>query len=1403
MAADDALMDTEPAPAPRRSRVGRAGKWLLGIAVAFVLLAVGALVVLNTPLGERFLASRIAERTFPNGLNIRIGRIEGNLYGAAVLHDVRLSDPEGVFLTIPRAEVDWNPGAWLSNRLEIDSFSARRAMLSRIPEFLPSEDEGPILPGFDISIDKLEIDNLTLARGIAGERPQRVDLTGSAQVTDRRLMVDIDGRLGKRDRLALLLDAEPDGDDFDLSLDLAAAADGPIAGMAGLDTPYVARIRGDGTWSQWTGSLLVRSEDERVAAMRITNRAGRFGLLGKFDPSDFLTGIPARALGDDVALKADIAIDERIFDGRTILVGQGLSVDAQGLVDLAENRAEGLELTAFVRDPGLLGEGMALRGARLDATLDGAFDDLAIVHDARVGELDLGGTRLAGLRQQGTARYDGTRWTLPLAVTLARVTSGNAMVDPRLLDGTGRGTLVLSGSTLLADAPRVVFPGTSANLALRGDLAAGRYQIRGPVRANRLALDNVGTAGGTAVIDFTLAPDAPWRLSADLDARIAPVTNATLANLAGTPIRVRGGIAVGGNAPLDFNRLRVDASKVRLALDGSVRNGTTRVAGKGTYVDYGAFTVEASVTDAGPSAALVFAKPATGLDNVRVAIAPSEDGFAIDTEGNSVLGPFAGQLGLVAPANGPTRIAIKQMRVSDTDVTGSIALVEGGADGTLAFAGGGVTGTVALAPRGGGQGLAIDLRARNARFGGDTPLRIARADIDASGLIREGSTSFSGSGTAVGLSYGSLFIARLAARGEIENGVGRVDASLAGRRSGRFALDLNAAIRPERIAVAAQGQFAGRRISMPRRAVLTSLDNGGWNLAPTQVSYGDGGMIAAGNFGGGDLDFDFKLAHMPLSLIDVVRPDTGLGGTISGTVHYRTGANKVPVSEAKVKIDDLTRSGLVLTSRPVDVALVATLTETELEAHALLQNEEIQRGRVQARITALPAQGLLLDRLRAGRLFGQLRYRGAAESLWRLAALDTFDITGPIAIAADATGTLEAPTVRGSISGEALELRSSLSGTDIRDIAIRGRFQGSRLQLTRFSGTAVNGGTVNGSGIVDLRTLGETVEGRVLEIRGPIIDLRASARNARLLDNGGLSATITGPLRIVSDGLGGTIAGRVRVDRASWTLGTAADDLRLPQIATREINAPANRAPQIAAARPWRYLINAKADSRIDVDGMGLDSEWAADIVLRGTTDDPRIGGRAEVVRGDYTFAGTRFELTRGEIEFDANVPIDPRLDIRAETDRDGLTVEATVRGSATQPEIAFSSNPSLPEEELLARLLFGGSVTSLSATDALQLGAAVASLRGGGGMDPINQLRSAIGLDRLRIVSADPALGRGTGVALGKNFGRRFYAEIITDGRGYSATEVEFRVTSWLSLLAAVSTVGRESVVAEISRDY
>ncbi|MBO0750127.1 MAG: translocation/assembly module TamB domain-containing protein, partial [Porphyrobacter sp.] len=184
-------------------------------------------------------------------------------------------------------------------------------------------------------------------------------------------------------------------------------------------------------------------------------------------------------------------------------------------------------------------------------------------------------------------------------------------------------------------------------------------------------------------------------------------------------------------------------------------------------------------------------------------------------------------------------------------------------------------------------------------------------------------------------------------------------------------------------------------------------------------------------------------------------------------------------------------------------------------------------------------------------------------------------------------------------------------------------------------------------------------------------------------------------------------------------------------------------------------------------------------------------------------FAGTHFDITEGLVDFNENAPPDPQINLAAETTVNSLTVRVTVTGSASKPDITFSSTPSMPEEEILANLLFGGSISNLSATDALQLGAAVASLRGGAGLDPINRLRKAIGLDRLRIVPADPALNHGTALALGKNFGRKFYAEIVTDGRGYNATSLEFRITKWLSLLATVSSLGRESVAAAYHKDY
>ena len=1384
------LVDPTPTPAGRRRWRKALGLVVLGLSGVLLL----AWITINSAIGHRLIADQIARIAPASGLKIGIGRIDGSLTSSSTLHDVTLADSQGVFLRVPLVELDWRPLHWFNSGLDVRSLDAHGGVLSRMPKLRPGNPNSPLLPNYDIRIDRLVIDNLTVPAGVLGP-VRRIDLVGKVDIRKGRAFLRTDARLGGKDHLFALIDAAPAQNRFDLKLDYMAPRGGLLAVLSGLDRDLRARIGGKGTWQHWNGALLADQGGQQLAALKLTNRAGTYDILGLVHPDGLLSGITRRATGDTLALGAQGTLMNSVLKGRLGAQGTGLRLDAQGAVDLANNSFDNVAVQSRLLDPGLLGSGVRADNAQLAATLNGPFRALVAQHRLTVERLAFGTTRIDRLTSTGPVRYDGTRWLVPLQLTATRLTTGNALIDPRLVNATASGHLALFGNHLSSDDLALALPGLAARVALRGDLASGSYGLAGLVTARGFKLPNLGTADATARIMAQFG-DAPWTLRATFDGRMTRVDNATLTSLAGQNIRAVGTVSLGGNRPLLLDNAALSGSKLALGLSGRrLPNGTVTINGQGRHADYGPFTVQADVSGQGPHAVLVFADPlpAAGLKQVRVALSPIPQGFRIETAGESSLGPFKGVLGLFSSPGGPTRIAVERLAVWKTAVTGSLLLQSAGITGDLALNGGGIDGTVKLAPRTGGQGFDVALSANDAHFGGATPLVISSAKLTATGLLRGGHSTISGNLFGQGIAQGNLFLGRIAANAALNDGAGLVTASLAGRRGSRFNLQLRANVAPNSYAVLAQGDFAGQRIAMPRRAVFTA-EQGGWRLAPSQIDFGGGRAIASGIFATRATEINLALADMPLSLADIFVADVGLGGKASGLVSYRRNQGAAPTGSARLQIKGLTRSGLVLTSRQVDLALVANLAPNVLETRAVVREGADIRGRLQGRISGLPASGSLIERLRVGSLFAQLRYSGPADALWRLVALEVFDLTGPIDAAADVTGSLDNPQIRGSLASDSLRVQSALTGTDIRQVAIRSYFAGSRLQISSFSGRAANGGTVSGSGSVDLAGTSE---------HGPMLDLRIAANNAHLLARDDIAAAVTGPLRIVSDGTTGTIAGRVSLQTARWQLGKAAGASALPEIRTREINRRADIAPPRSTGAAWRYLIDASGANRIAVRGLGLDSEWGADIKLRGTTDAPTILGRADLVRGGYEFAGKRFELTRGRITFDGNSPPDPRLDIAAEAEVTGLTARVTVTGTSLKPDIEFSSTPALPQEELLSRLLFGNSITQISAPEALQLGAALASLRGGGGLDPINKLRAAIGLDRLRIVGADAALGRGTGVAVGKYLGRRFYAEIVTDGRGYSATELEFRITRWLSLLASVSTVGRESLNAKVSKDY
>ena len=186
------------------------------------------------------------------------------------------------------------------------------------------------------------------------------------------------------------------------------------------------------------------------------------------------------------------------------------------------------------------------------------------------------------------------------------------------------------------------------------------------------------------------------------------------------------------------------------------------------------------------------------------------------------------------------------------------------------------------------------------------------------------------------------------------------------------------------------------------------------------------------------------------------------------------------------------------------------------------------------------------------------------------------------------------------------------------------------------------------------------------------------------------------------------------------------------------------------------------------------------------------------------SLAGRRFEVRRGHVAFTGARPPNPRIDLEAVSDIEGVQVAINVSGSSTNPQIVFASSPSLPQDEVMARILFGSSATEISALQAVQLAASLNTLRGGGGgLNPLGRLRAAGGFANLRILNADETTGRGTAVAAGMYLSDDFYVEIITDAKGFTATQIEVSLSRTLSLLSQFSTSNATNVSVRYRKDY
>ncbi|HWL47210.1 MAG TPA: translocation/assembly module TamB domain-containing protein, partial [Sphingomonadaceae bacterium] len=829
----------------------------------------------------------------------------------------------------------------------------------------------------------------------------------------------------------------------------------------------------------------------------------------------------------------------------------------------------------------------------------------------------------------------------------------------------------------------------------------------------------------------------------------------------------------------------------------NIDSGRIAFAAAATSRQYGPLAVTASGTLERPLVRLKAARPGLGVDlrNVEAELRGVAAGYQVRATGESAYGPLSADL-LVRSGRGPLALDIHTLRFAGVDLTGSLVQAPAGPFvGTLALAGSGLNGQVRLAAAGANQRADLDVTAKAARIPGDVPITIGAGTIRASLLMLPDGPSATGRFGLQDVRQGTTLLARAQGRLDYRDGQGTVALVANGSSGAPFDIAAQAALSPTRVVANAKGHANGIAFSLAAPAVATKA-GATWTLQPVTVVTPQGRIELSGAYGAAT-SLRARLADLDVSIVQAFVPGLGIGGRATGTLDYVAPAGgAVPTARARIDIAHFTRTSASVVSAPVDIALLATLDGAGGEFRALIRRGGGIVGRMQAKLAPLGAGATLSERLFAARLSGGVRYNGPAEVLWTLTGIAGQEVSGPIGLAADFGGRLDEPTLTGVVRGKTLRYENETYGTVLTNIALDGRFTQSRLEIVALTAKAGDG-TLSASGTIGLDAAS-----------GFPIDLKATLDKADLAKSDALGATVSGTLAVTSGrGRGGLIKGDLTIPEARYQIVRqgAAEVAELEGV-RRRTDRLEEAAPQTAAVPSnWRLDIRIRADNRLFVSGMGLEAEWATDLRVRGTASDPRVTGRLSVVRGTYSFAGRRFDLNQdGEVRFEGGPVNDPQLAISADTTVEDVTATIHIGGHALNPEVTFTSTPTLPQDEVLSRLLFGESITSLSPTQAIQLAAALNSLRGsGGGLNPLGKLRSATGIDRLRVLGADKTAGRGTALAAGQYISNDIYVELITDARGFTATQLEVALSKALHILSQTGSFGGSNVSLRYSKDY
>ncbi len=384
-------------------------------------------------------------------------------------------------------------------------------------------------------------------------------------------------------------------------------------------------------------------------------------------------------------------------------------------------------------------------------------------------------------------------------------------------------------------------------------------------------------------------------------------------------------------------------------------------------------------------------------------------------------------------------------------------------------------------------------------------------------------------------------------------------------------------------------------------------------------------------------------------------------------------------------------------------------------------------------------------------------------------------VRGILAVDARVGGTVGAPVLAGGAALSNGDVRDYAAGVHLSAVAARMTAAGGTLRLDQLTARAGNG-TMAARGTVGLLEAGIPVSLVVTANNATPIasDLLNATLNADLTMSGQVEGTVT---------LGGQVFVRRAVIQVPNKLPASVTTIPV-RIAGQP---PPKPAPPSKLLTEIALNLTVAAPREIFVRGRGLNAELGGTIRIAGTTKAMRTSGGFKLVRGNFNLVGNTLNFNSGNIDFNGASITDPGLHLVATSVGSNMVATLTVEGTARDPKVVLTSVPPLPQDQILAQILFHTNAGALSPFQLASIAAGLAEISGQGGSltSPLQGLQNALGLDQLGVGSG--ANGQPT-VQAGRYLTRRVYvgAQQATGGAGAQGT-VQVDLTRGLKLNATV----------------